>query len=1059
MLRINRLLIVSLLWLGSFSLAYAQASLQFSSPAYAVNETDGVVQILVTRAADSVGAVTVDYATIDVNALSGVDYTGKGGTLTWADGDLTHKVIEIPITKDTVSENDELFSIILTNPVGNAVLGVNTLSNITIIDTPASGAGNLQFVATDYTVTENSGVAQLGIERIGGSVGAVAVQYAVTGGTAVVDTDYVSVAGTLNWSAGDAQTKTVALPILLDEQEDGNKTVVLSLSNASGGAALGAKNTSTVMIVDSFGNAVSSSTAGILQFSTALTTVNETAGTANVSVTRTGGTQGTVSVSYSTKDGTAVAGSDYTLTQGSLSWANGDGEAKTVSIPVLTDNLTEGNELFTISLANPTGNALLGTISNANIKLLDGTGNPSTTTVSEAGAVQFEFSSYAVNENDGNLTVNVKRVSGTKGDVRVNYSAQNSTAVNGQDFVLSSGLLVWADGNSDVKTISITLQDDLVAEQNESFVLKLSTPTNGLVLGTPSETTITLRDNDATRIQFSSSDFLVNENQGFAYITVTRQGSSQGRITVDYKTTSNTAIDNQDYQGGAGMLVWEDGDASTKRFSIAINDDTFVEEAETFRIALSNLTGNGALGSPAEAVITIKDNDAVVVCSNPPPTLINCYLDNTNSTLTNVRITSIGVVVGGQLSGRIDNFGSVDGVTLLPSTILNNYEVGIAGNLSLNSYANVIGGFLQGNIVGIGDSPATLTSTRILTGSYLQNVIIEGNMVIDTEVTMGNQVRFRLNGNIPPIDLSNLLGYTPANTMEMLAVNLYTDVLLNSIRGGIVATLNGLYDLTEKDWFITQDTETGYIAFDGGDKHYNLFPTRVRQALEGQVINDIDLGLIVREDDRFTVTSHTGREVTAHPVIQDVAALQRALDTFVLPVSRIAMDTEGNVKLYLPNKVDNIIYYSIRADVCSTPFAQNISPDLGFDLLPIREDLLCMGSDANMNVFVRNGIIAYLVFNNGQSRQYLYPAAADAAALRAVSQDTLLYKNGMAIIHIGEGVTRKTYKGLLTYAVTQGTNITGELEVFDVDDMNQDGLGDYLIVYPNGDGQLMYKVN
>ncbi|EIJ40996.1 Calx-beta domain-containing protein [Beggiatoa alba B18LD] len=1058
MRQIQQLLLITGLWLGMFSLAYAQASLQFASAAYAVNEADGTLQIVVTRAADSVGAVTVDYATIDTTALSGVDYTGKGGTLTWADGDLTHRVIEITILTDSTTENNESFAVILANPSGNAVLGTNLQTAITIVDTPVNGAGNLQFTSTTYTAKENAGIAQLGVERIGGSVGNVAVQYAITGGTAVANTDYVNVQGTLNWNTGDAQDKNIAIPLLLDDQQDGDKTLVLSLSTATGGATVGANNTTTLTIQDVFGTVVTSS-AGVLTFKTALSTVNENAGVANVEVSRLDGTQGSVTVSYSTINGTAIAGSDYTLTQGALSWANGENNTKTISVPILTDNNTEDDEIFAISLSNPTGNAVLGMIASTNLKILDGTGNPTTVVIGDAGAVQFESGSYTVDENQGNLNINVLRVSGTKGDVRVNYTIQNGTATNGQDFVLSAGTLVWADGNSDVKTLNITLQDDITAEENENFIIQLSNPSNGLVLGTPAAANVTIRDNDATRVQFSSSDYLVNESGRYVNVTVTRQGSSQGRITVNYQTNANTAIDNKDYIGISGLIVWEDGDASSKVLSIPINNDTTIEETETFRITLSNLTGNGTLGSPAQAVITIKDDDAIVICSDPPPSVINCYLDNTGNTLTNVRITNTGIVFGGQLAGKIDNFGSLENVTLLTNATLNNYEVGVVTNLYLNNYTNVTGGFIQGSTIGIGEYPATLTSVRILTDSYVQNVIIEGNTIIDTEVSMGNQVRFRLNGNIPPIDLSNLLGYTPSMVLGRFAINLYTDVLVNSVRGGVLSALNGLYDLTEKDWLITQDSESGYIAFTSDNKRYNLLPTRVRQALEGQIINDIDLGLIIREDNRFLVTTHTGREVTAHPVIQDTTGLEQVLNTLVLPVSSMQMNDEGNVKLNLVNQINGITYFSIRADICSSPTSRSTSPELGFDTLPISANLYCLSTDENMNVSVKNALVAYLVFNNGQSRQYLYPAAADAAALRALSQDTLLYKNGMALIHMGEGASRKTYKGWLTYAITQGTNLNGHVEIFDVDDMNQDGLSDYLIVYPNGDGQLMYRVN
>ena len=62
----------------------------------------------------------------------------------------------------------------------------------------------------------------------------------------------------------------------------------------------------------------------------------------------------TVTVDYATWDGTAVAGSDYTATSGTLTFAAGETD-KTVSVPVLDDAHDEGSETLTLVLSNPSG--------------------------------------------------------------------------------------------------------------------------------------------------------------------------------------------------------------------------------------------------------------------------------------------------------------------------------------------------------------------------------------------------------------------------------------------------------------------------------------------------------------------------------------------------------------------------------------------------------------------------------------------------------------------------------------------------------------------------------
>jgi hypothetical protein len=112
------------------------------------------------------------------------------------------------------------------------------------------------------------------------------------------------------------------------------------------------------------------SAAGQLQFSASLFNVNETAGVAVITVTRTSGTAGTVTVQYAASNGTAVAGTDYTATAGTLSFAAGD-TSKTFAVPILDDNLLEGRETVNLTLSNPTGGALLGLPSTAVLTILE----------------------------------------------------------------------------------------------------------------------------------------------------------------------------------------------------------------------------------------------------------------------------------------------------------------------------------------------------------------------------------------------------------------------------------------------------------------------------------------------------------------------------------------------------------------------------------------------------------------------------------------------------------------------------------------------------------------
>jgi hypothetical protein len=123
-----------------------------------------------------------------------------------------------------------------------------------------------------------------------------------------------------------------------------------------------------------------------------------------------------------------------------------------------------------------------------------------------------------------------------------------------------------------------------------------------------------------TTLQFTSQDYVADENSGSIIITVRRNGDLSGITTVDYATGSGTASSRTDYTASLGTLRFNAGE-SLKTFSVLLTDDNLVEGWESLSLGLSNPVGaifnNSFEGLPNTSLLEIRDNDLTAPSSNP----------------------------------------------------------------------------------------------------------------------------------------------------------------------------------------------------------------------------------------------------------------------------------------------------------------------------------------------------------------------------------------------------------------------------------------------------------
>jgi hypothetical protein len=320
----------------------------------------------------------------------------------------------------------------------------------------------------------------------------------------------------------------------------------------------------------------------------------------NFTVTLSMASTQTVTVDYSTANGTATAGADYTATSGTLTFLAGE-TTKTINVPIINDTLNEPDETYFVNLSNVSNGIILdgqgqGTINN-NDNLPTISINDASVTEGNSGTKTLDF------------TVTLSTASGQT--VTVNYATADGTATAGTDYVAASGMLTFLPGDT-TKTVSVTINGDTVVEPNETFIVNLATPTNATLSDGTGQGTIT---NDDVTPSLSISDVTANEgNSGTTAFTftVTLSPASTQTVTVDYATADGTATAPGDYTAIATtQLTFAPGDTS-KPVTVQVNGDTAVEGNETFSVNLSNPTNATITDNQGAGTIT---NDDVAAAS------------------------------------------------------------------------------------------------------------------------------------------------------------------------------------------------------------------------------------------------------------------------------------------------------------------------------------------------------------------------------------------------------------------------------------------------------------
>ncbi|XP_053330924.1 adhesion G-protein coupled receptor V1 [Spea bombifrons] len=592
-----------------------------------------IVQLVIERREGSLGQVMVEWAIAGGTATRNVDFIADGELLTFAEGE-TRKLVTLTILDDDEPEENESVIIRLTHTDGGSRVLPNFDAVTIVILANDNVAGLISFQTTSRSVIGREGEKLLfHVLRTPPAHGNVTVHWKIIGHH--LELNFENSTGLLHFPEGALNASFVVhlLDDHIPEQKEEYQLILYNVTTqgvyGTGVGALDKQGYEAVLTVEA-----SDEPHGVLNFapSSRIVFTEEGNKTIQLFINREYGSLGDINVTFATtldplhtlsqmSEGQfAEPGLDFIPVSGSLILRDGQTTAA-LNVSILEDDLPELQEYILITMVSVELTVKLLTSSPPR---LDAEGMTAQIIIEAndgiQGVIEWQTTSYEVNESHGILTLVACRNKGTYGNVSLFFYAQNLGAQLGMDFNATSMVLTFAEGEK-YKYIDININDDDIPEGDESFQLILANPSHGLELGANTTATVTILANDDGHgvLSFNNSErfFLreptalyMAESVAVLYIVRDPPQGIFGTVAVQYLVTGENASGAEgDLNPVQGYVLLEEG-VRFKTLEISAVLDEEPEMDEHFTVTLFNPTGGARLGTRTQTMITVLQNQA-----------------------------------------------------------------------------------------------------------------------------------------------------------------------------------------------------------------------------------------------------------------------------------------------------------------------------------------------------------------------------------------------------------------------------------------------------------------
>lgn len=554
--------------------------------AQSVTEGSGdinTLQLVATLDGRTEDTVTVTLDTADDTATD-ADYSGLTAQILTIFPEQTSGSLPVSIITDFFDEPDETFTATLSSPV-NAAAGDLGPAVITILDDDLPPIVSI----SDATCNESAASCLFTISLDSTKPYPVTVDYVLTSGTATAEVDFSGLSGTFSVPADQLSADLgISVGTFDDAIYEDTETFTITLQPTSG-LVLGDADATGYILDDDDQPTL---------FLTGTTVTEGDSGTTDAVVTFSLNTVSSlpVTVDFTTENGTAVAGSDYTSHSGQFIIPAGQ-VIHTETFTVLTDILAEPTESFGVRVTS-----ILNGIT-------DGT-NPATVTITDEDPLRLSVADQICTEGNPPTTLTcvftITSDVPTLEDVVIDYSWADVTS-EADDFDHTGGSVTLLMGETNVP-VNVNITPDLNYEFDDTFNLILAAPINAIV--SDGITLGTILNDDAQPVLNLSGEAKAEGSAGANTFTATftLTGQTNLPVTFEYATTDGSAKATAgDYTTVSGSHTLTPGQTSFS-FPVTVNGDTLFERDEAFNVEITSLT-NAASTIPMTPM-TLQNDDA-----------------------------------------------------------------------------------------------------------------------------------------------------------------------------------------------------------------------------------------------------------------------------------------------------------------------------------------------------------------------------------------------------------------------------------------------------------------